>query len=217
MLARILRHLMMLAVIASQTISPAVGGPAAPIANAQPAHSGQPISPHSLDLNGTSAYAEVPHTPQLNPPGDWTIEVWFRDTNPNGFNHPPAFLAVKGDTAHDPEATYLLGVGSGQLFAGTRAAGITHQATVDLLASGADPADWHHVAATYDAAAETVQIYLDGRLAARQEGVPRSATGSVLPLSIGRDGKSGSAWAGMLHDLRIWNVRRTASEVQSDA
>jgi len=214
--SRLLRKLMTVAVITAQTLSPATLF--APItASTQTSQPGGLISPHSLELNGTSAYAEVPNTPELNPASDWTVEVWFRDANQNGFNHPPAFVAIKGDTGHDAEAPYLLGVGSGQLFAGTRTAGVTHEATVDLVANGADPADWHHVAATYVAGTQTVLIYLDGRLATRQVGVPRSTVGSHLPLSIGRDGTSGSAWMGMLHDLRVWKLVRSDADVRKDA
>ncbi|MBV9602044.1 MAG: LamG domain-containing protein, partial [Chloroflexi bacterium] len=216
MLARVLRNLLALLVIVAQVVTPAaVSSPTT--ASAQTVSSGQPISPHSLELNGATAYAEAPDIPQLNPAGDWSIELWFRDTNANGFNHPPAFAVIKGDTGHDAEAPYLLGVRSGQLFAGTRTAGVAHEATVDLVASGADPADWHHIAATYDAHAEVVQVYLDARLVARQADVPRSVTGTHLPLSIGRDGASGSPWMGMLRDLRVWNVVRSEADIRSDA
>jgi hypothetical protein len=35
--------------------------------------------PHSLDLNGTSAFAEVADAPALDLVADWTIELWFKD------------------------------------------------------------------------------------------------------------------------------------------
>src|SRR5438105_4415462 len=120
LVSRLLRNLTALAVIAARILSPAtVDAPAT--ANTQSSHLDK-SAPHSLELNGTTAYAEVPNAADLNPAFDWTVEVWFRDASPTGFNHPPALFVIKGDTGHNLEAPYFLGVRSGQLFAGTRTA-----------------------------------------------------------------------------------------------
>ena len=100
--SRLLRNLTALAVIAAQILSPATLATTA-TASAQSSQPDQP-SAHSLELNGTNAYAEVPNNAsELNPSSDWTVELWFRDASPTGFNHPPAFLVIKGDTGHSAE------------------------------------------------------------------------------------------------------------------
>ena len=56
-------------------------------------------SNHSLALNGTTAYADTPHTPALNLADSWTVETWFKDDSPTGFNHLPKVLLTKGAVA----------------------------------------------------------------------------------------------------------------------
>ncbi len=102
MLGRVLRNVLATLVVLAQVVTPAAVS-SATTTSAQTASSGQPISPHSLELNGATAYAEVPDAPQLNAAADWSVEVWFRDTNPNGFDHARAFLVVKRDTATTPK------------------------------------------------------------------------------------------------------------------
>src|SRR5262249_52970079 len=50
---------------------------------------------HSLALTG-SGYAEAPHAPDVNLTGDWTLELWFKDEDPNGFDHDYVTLLNKG-------------------------------------------------------------------------------------------------------------------------
>ncbi|SRR6266851_3789478 len=52
--------------------------------------------PHSLQLNGTTALVEVTPAPDLNLIGDWTVELWLKDTDPNGFLHDYRYLINKG-------------------------------------------------------------------------------------------------------------------------
>src|SRR5438067_8350757 len=57
---------------------------------------------NSLVLNGLSAFAEAPHHPELNLTADWTVEAWFKDEDPNGFNHDNRTILSKGDPNGDP-------------------------------------------------------------------------------------------------------------------
>jgi hypothetical protein len=51
---------------------------------------------HSLAVTGTG-FAEVAHAPSLNRVADWTVELWFKDANPTGFEHDYVNLLNKGD------------------------------------------------------------------------------------------------------------------------
>src|SRR5947209_19494036 len=60
--------------------------------------------PHSLALNGSTAFAEVANTPDLNLTVDWTIELWFKDVRPEGYLHLSRVLLTKGDPLADQQA-----------------------------------------------------------------------------------------------------------------
>src|SRR5262249_39645957 len=50
----------------------------------------------SLALSGTGN-AEAPLAAKLNITGDWTVETWFKDESPSGYNHDFAYLLIKGN------------------------------------------------------------------------------------------------------------------------
>ena len=54
-------------------------------------------APASLALNGATAYAEVGPSPDLNVATDWTVELWLKDADPNGFLHDLRYVLNKGD------------------------------------------------------------------------------------------------------------------------
>jgi hypothetical protein len=166
----------------------------------------------SLGLDGTTAYAEAPPADELNLTGSWTVELWFKDQNPAGYNHPRTRLLTKGDTSL-PEVPYFLGVEQGGLFVGLRAGGVPYALRYDLIANGIAPNQWHHVAASLDGASRVLTLYLDGRLVDRTT-LPRLSAGNREPLNIGRSGAlSGNYWKGLIDDVRIWNVVRTPEQV----
>ena len=82
---------------------------------------------------------------------------------------------------------------------------------------------WHHIAVTYDGrggatASQGVTIYLDGvAVPVGREDHPAyvAMENRPTPLDIGRDNENdGLAYTGGLDELRLWNVRRTASQIQ---
>src|SRR5438876_2474095 len=85
----------------------------------------------SLALNGTTAYAEAPNIAELDIQGDWTVELWFKDGDPNGFDHDYRYLLNKGDGLAFDSPYYVL-VGNGSLLAGVRSDGVNHPLTYNL-------------------------------------------------------------------------------------
>ena len=168
-----------------------------------------------LSLNGTTAYAEAPDAPELNVTGSWTVEAWFRDTNPAGFDHPRARILAKGDTA-GPEVPYLLGIDRDGLVAGVRAGGNAYVVRYDLKLNNVNPNSFHHAAATLNGSSRELSLYLYGVRVARST-VPAFSTGNTAPVSIGRSGSaSGDYWKGLLDDVRIWNLVRTSDEITAN-
>src|SRR5262249_23177941 len=138
---------------------------------------------HSLAVNG-NGYAEAPDAADLNLTQDWTIELWFKDQNPNGFNHDYVTLLNKGDRDVNPEATYFVSLGFKQLLVGQRTNWVDYAINYDLFANGVDPKSWHHLAATFTAQTRTLVLYLDG-VQVTQGVLDASSVGNSLPVEMG--------------------------------
>jgi predicted extracellular nuclease len=170
------------------------------------------LGPGSLVLNGIDGYADTAHAPDLNLTTDWTIETWFKDENPIGFNHDYVQLLNKGDRNSNPESPYYFTLGYNRLIVGLRSRWVDHSIQYDLRAGGVDPRAWHHVAGSFDGATRTLTLYIDG-VQVVQEVIASGSTGNTLPLQIGRNGPTGRYFQGRLADVRIWNVVRSAGQI----
>ncbi len=168
----------------------------------------------ALALDGTQGYAEADPAADLNLTSSWTVETWFKDDDPHGFDHDYRVLVSKGDRDANPEAPYFITVGYKQLFVGVRTRWTDYAFSISLRQQDARPEDWHHVAATFDGPSNTLTVYIDGRLAKSGKLTRHSTSGNTLPLQIGRGGPvSGKYWMGKIDDLRIWNTVRSANAI----
>jgi Concanavalin A-like lectin/glucanases superfamily len=177
----------------------------------------QPVLPgdnHSLALNG-SGYAEAPHTTDLNLTGDWTVEMWFRDEDAKGFDHANRALINKGDGVA-AESPYFVLIGNGSIVVGLRSYGVNYALTYDLHSTDFSPKSWQHMAATFKSYTRVLTLYLNGWQVAHKL-LPVRSKGNTLPIQIGRLGpRADKLWLGKLDDIRIWNVVRSQSEIQSN-
>jgi YD repeat-containing protein len=91
--------------------------------------------PHSLSVSGASpSFAESPASADLNLTGNWTVEFWLRDEDPNGFDHEFRYLINKGDGVAAESPFYLL-LGNGSPRGNSLTvsnAGITHSSGKSL-------------------------------------------------------------------------------------
>jgi glucose/arabinose dehydrogenase/endonuclease YncB( thermonuclease family) len=175
------------------------------------------IPNRSVSFNGAGAYAQSLAHPPLNITGDWTVEAWFKDEDPsNSYHHGDAFMFIKGDSNQDGEAPYMMSISWNYLSVAQRTGYVNYPIGYDLVAANVTHHAWHHAAATFEAATRTMSLYLDGGLVAQNTIAADTATGSSLPLSIGRNGTTGLPWNGKLDDIRIWNVLRTPAEISAN-
>ena len=179
----------------------------------------------SLQFNGTTQYVTFGAAPGLGA-STFTLEVWFKRTGPGlatstgsgGVTAVP--LLTKGRAQADGsnvDMNYFLGVdSSGRLVADYEdiATGANHPV---IGATATQTNIWYHAAATYDGTA--LRIFLNGaqenQTAATQ--LPRSDSiqHAALASALTSTGVADGYFAGVLDEARIWNVARTATQIQS--
>jgi hypothetical protein len=169
--------------------------------------------PGSVALNGTTAFVE---TPQVTIERDWTIELWFKDESPLGFNHEYATLLSTGERSTFASAPLFVTVGYKALVVGLRSDWTDHSLRYDLRPTGADPSAWHHVAASFESSASTLTVYFDGRPAV-QESLGVAGRADVRPFQMGRAGPAaGKYFTGKVDDVRLWSLVRSDNDIRSN-
>jgi hypothetical protein len=171
------------------------------------------LPPGSLSANSSNGYADA-RGAKLTQTGDWTVEAWFKDETPGGYQHSWAKLLGKVDPNVSGEGDYAISVGFGLLRVATRHNWQWNAVDYGLSAAGVSAGAWHHVAATLQASTRTLTIYLDGSPVVSRR-VASLSRGNDLPLNIGRFGDTGGDWNGKIDDVRLWSVVRSAGQVAS--
>ncbi len=157
-----------------------------------------------LSLNGSSQYVSVPDDNALDLISGMTLMGWIYKNSLSGYD----LVFNKGDAGND--WNYYLGTNGDELVFGFYNGGYVEFNTPSTnLTTGA----WHHVAATFDNASDSVRLYVDGT-----EAYSGSTTATPLvnggQLYIGRS--QGGAWFdGKLDDLRILNYALSAADIAS--
>jgi hypothetical protein len=170
----------------------------------------------SLAISG-AGFAQAPHSDDLNLTRDWTLELWFRDDNPNGFNHDYVTLINKGDREASGESPYFVTLGNKQLLVGLRTKFVDYALNYDLFAAGVDAKQWHHLAAAFASSTRLLTLYLDGVQVQQGKLAARSAAGNTLPVQLGRNGPvTGKSMLGKLDDVRLWKLVRSATDIAAN-
>jgi len=159
----------------------------------------------SLSFNGTTARVVIPDNPTLRLTTGLTLEAWVK---PGVVNSAWRDVIYKGDDNYFLEATTGTSAQPG--------AGLTLASTGNSVVFG--PASlavdtWTHLAQTYDGA--TVRLYVNGVQVAS---APKSGlvVTSSYPLEIGGDSIYGQPFTGLIDEVRVFNVARTPTQIQSD-
>ena len=147
--------------------------------------------------------------PEIN--GDFTIALWARSATTT--------FSGSGALASRRPAFALLSVdGSRQIqFLVTTASTTQREITFDLAAiDGIDLTDWHHYAASYDAQAGTLRLFVDGIERASAVHPPEVLQAADGPLFLGSDDGTAS-FAGDLADVRLHPLALTPQRVANTA
>jgi hypothetical protein len=162
---------------------------------------------NALSFNGSNAWVTVADANALDLTTAMTLEAWVNPSALNGWrcvlmkerSGGVAYSLYGNDNAPNPAVTVNVGGGAiDQSASGTAALGV---------------GVWTHLAATYDGA--TLRLYVNGVQAGT-----RALTGpmsvSASPFRIGGNAPWGEYFQGLIDEVRIYNVARTATEIQAD-
>jgi hypothetical protein len=154
---------------------------------------------YGVQFNGAT-YAITNQT--FNPPSTGTIAYWMRRASaPAGRER---FFGVNGnwEVWQDPDGLIRFDLGGDGFVGG-------FQSVTSLVA----PNKWYHVAATFDAAADTFAIYVDGVLDFSGSMALSKQPAGQLSIAA-RTGLAVERFQGALDDLRIYNCVLCPTEIQ---
>ncbi len=175
----------------------------------------------SVFIDGsTGAQVVVPYSPDYNPAGPFTVELWANPANDASGNHTAASAMVNGQNPAngDDRSGWLLrhnGTDWQFILGYDHSDGATYYGTTLTAATTVTPGVWQHVVAVYDGA--TVKLYLNGNEVASD--VPPAQfpmlRNTGAPLILGDRGYTGWDYNGLVDEVAIYTTALTPAEVQS--
>lgn len=160
----------------------------------------------AVSLNGSSDYLSAPDDDTLDLVDAFTLMGWVNNDTLSGYD----LMFNKGDAGNDQN--YWLGTNGDEVTFGFHDGAFQEfETTTANLSAGT----WYHLAATFDDAADTVTIYLDGALLVSQTttAAPLANDGALY---LGRS-QHGEYVDGALDDLRIFDYALDAGEIATYA
>ncbi|MDB5235873.1 MAG: C-terminal target protein [Hymenobacter sp.] len=159
----------------------------------------------ALSFNGSGQYLSLAAGNTL-PIGNssYTLEAWIKPTNMGNYG-----IIGWGNYGNGPQVNAL------RLFNDARGIGlVNYWWGPDITKTTADLSGvWHHVAATYDAVANTRTLYLDGA-AILTDNPGLHAVPNANNLTIGNTNGT-EYFNGSLDEVRVWSVARTAAQINA--
>src|SRR5690242_9375406 len=158
----------------------------------------------ALQFNGSNALVTIPDAASLHLSAGMTLEAWV---NPSTVNANWRDVVYKGNDNFYLEAT---STNSSRPDGGVIAGG----SYADAFGTSALPTStWSFLSETYDGS--MVRLYVNGTQVASTAHTGTIAT-STNPLQIGGDSLYGQYFAGLIDNVRVYNVALTAAQIQTD-
>jgi hypothetical protein len=182
---------------------------------------------HSAHLQKISnQYLIAPSSPSLNTTGDLTLEAWVKFASLPEDNKTYTILAKwgaltpPGSDSNDSFALWFQkNSGIYQIQLGTDN-GASH--TGSFVDWSPSVNTWYHIAVVYSTAG-TSTVYIDGSVQGTMNGLTTSIQATNSPLLIGQYAEAMANnfsdigfFDGSIDEVRIYNLGRTQSEIQSD-
>lgn len=167
------------------------------------------VSEAGLQFDGTTGSVNCGSASQLQFGGTapFTLEAWIR---PGGW--------LGGDTHRTIISKYNAGsIGAWQFVVrNNNSLGFLRETSPWWLNgnSSVPTNQWRHVAATYDGS--TMRIYINGNLdVSESRGFSSTTTSPVLIGAALSSGEPHNRFHGVMDELRVWNIAKSASELQA--
>ena len=158
----------------------------------------------ALKFNGTSALVTIPDAASLHLSTGMTLEAWVNPSTVNANwrdviykGNDNFYLEATSSNASLPDAGMIAGGSYADAFG-----------TAKLTASA-----WSFLTETYDGS--TLRLYVNGTQVASTAHTGAIST-STNPLQIGGDSIYGQYFAGLIDNVRVYNLALTAAQIQTD-
>jgi hypothetical protein len=138
-----------------------------------------------------------------------TLEAWI---NVNEFKSQPFAGSVIVKDQGSNSSGYMIRCGGNGIINFNIGNGSWHE--INTPANSVQLNNWHHVAGTYDGT--SMKVYVDGDMAAQSAITFTIGNAVNSNLLVGESpGFTGRVFNGKIDEVRIWNVARTQSQIQS--
>ncbi|RTY36918.1 DUF4347 domain-containing protein, partial [Chlorobium phaeovibrioides] len=176
-----------------------------------------------LVFDGTDDYVNAGANAALQITGDLTVETWANFESLD-HNSAPSTLVLQGLGSIDNSQSsnnilYLFRINTDKTLNVFWEYGTgTNVTLTSTIAASVNAGEWHHYSFVRDAANKTLTFLVDGvKLGEAISYSSNPVGGDSTPLIIGAeyqyDGAVVSEFKGMIDDVRIWNVARSAAEI----
>jgi len=184
-----------------------------------------PLNLNSVLLATASAqYLFAPDSSSLSLTGDFTIEGWVKFKS---FSTSEGVILSKYNDVGNQrsyQVGYYVSGGTGYFETRISSDGTLGNTTIKTLAYPLSTSTWYHLAFVYNGSAGTLDTYIattsasTHTYAGQVTGHKTSVFNSTARIEIGSSEQSGdvSYIDGWVDDVRIWNVARTSSELNTD-
>ena len=176
----------------------------------EPAHAAGPIGSAAV-FDGRKVYLDCGRRVALRLPGSMTITAWIKSSS-----FPVDDAAIVSQFDHELGYQLDTTVDSGQRTVGFK---LTNSCGELMARYGSTPLvlnNWYHVAGVYDAAAKTINVYLNGELdnGLLRGFVTETQRPSRAEVYIGRRSDlQGFEFAGLISDVHIYSLALSGDEV----
>ena len=170
-------------------------------------------SGNAITLDGVNDYVDLGNPAALQLTGSITVSAWIYSSSFPVDD--AAIVSKRGSTGFQLDTT---------VDNGTRTIGfkLTNSSGATMARYGAttlQPNTWYYVTGVYNAATQTIDVYLNGVLdnGLLKGTVTSSQQNSTQNVTIGRrSGSTGSEFAGRIDDVRIYSRALTKEEITND-
>jgi hypothetical protein len=171
-------------------------------------------SPNTASISLQSSlgeFVQAPNSPSLAITGNMTAEAWIKLASLPGTGTSPSTYVIVDKTTGTSQDAYQF---DAQNIGGVQMVSFGFGQTFSAFPWMPQTNTWYHVVGTYSTSG-VISIYVNGTLIGSQSGFPSSMNNNNAPFTIGSTRGVGF-FDGKIDDIRVYNVTRTQSQIQSD-